>query len=140
MEKELKVKSSSERPRRVTLGERNRISIAERDPNYQYRLVSSNLESDPDRVQRLMDIGYEIVPGKAAGKTGDSQVGNPSAIGSAGQVSVGKGDKAVWMRIPKDWFAEDQAEKQREVNLSEQRVKNKEGADYGSVEMTSSRG
>lgn len=140
MEKELKVARSSERPRRVTLGERSRISIANRDPNFQYRLVNCNLESDPDRVQRLLDIGYEIVPSKTAGKTGDAKVDNPSAVGSAGEVSVGKGDKAVWMRIPKDWFSEDQAEKQREVNSLEQRVKNKEGADYGSVEMSSTQG
>lgn len=139
MEKELKASRSSERPRRAALGQRNRLSLRDRDPNYHYRLVSANLENDPDRVENLIDQGYEIVPHKKAGPTGDAKVDNPSAMGSAGQVSVGQGTKGVWMRIPKDWYNEDQAVKQKEIDATEQRSK-KQGADYGSVEITSSRG
>lgn len=138
MTKELKVSSSSERPRRTSLGERNRLTIRDRDPGYQYRLVNCNLESDPDRVERFTEIGYEIVPGKVVGRTGDAKVDNPSAVGSAGQISVGRGDKAVWMRIRKDWYEEDQAGKQREIDALEQRTK-KQGADYGSVETSVTR-
>jgi len=139
MEKELKVKRSSERPRRTSIGERHRLTIRDRDAGYQYRLVNCNLESDPDRVERLQEIGYEIVPGKVVGRTGDAKVDNPSAVGSAGQISVGRGDKAVWMRIPKDWYIADQAEKQREIDDLENRTK-KQGADYGSVETSVTRG
>lgn len=139
MEKELKVNSSSERPRRVPVGQRSRISLRERDPNYHYRLVNANLESDPDRVQSLMDAGYEIVPRKTIGKTGDSRVDSASALGSASEVSVGQGTKAVWMRIPKEYYVEDQAAKQAEVDRTEQRAQ-KDGADYGKVTITSTRG
>lgn len=139
MEKELKVTRSSERPQRVPVGQRSRISLKDRDPNYHYRLVVANREQDPDRVDHLIEQGYEIVPGKVAGTTGNAKVDNPSAIGSAGQISVGRGDKAVWMRQRKDWFEQDQAEKQKEINTTESRSK-KEGADYGSVEITSTRG
>lgn len=139
MERELKQKSSSERPRRAGLGQRNRINLRERDPNYHYRLVVANSESDPDRVENLQEIGYEVVPGNRAGKLGDSKVDDPSAMGSAGLVSVGRGDKAVWMRIRKDWFQEDQKEKQRQVDATEQRAQ-KEGADYGSVTITHTKG
>ena len=138
MEKELKIKSSSERPRRTSVGERNRLTIRDRDPGYQYRLVNCNLESDPDRVERFEEMGYEIVPSKVVGRTGDAKVDNPSAVGAAGQISVGRGDKAIWMRIRKDWYQEDQAEKQREIDALEQRTK-KQGADYGSVEISATR-
>ena len=137
MEKELKIKSSSERPRRTSLGRRDRINLRDRDPGYQYRLVNCNLESDPDRVAALEDIGYEIVPNKKAGRTGDAKVDNPSVLGSASEISVGRGDKAVWMRIPMEHFQEDQAAKQKEVDSLEKRSQ-KEGADYGKIEITSS--
>jgi hypothetical protein len=139
MEKTLNTKTLTERPRRTTLGERSRISIRDRDPNYHYRLVNCNLQADPDRVERFQDMGYEIVPRKENGRLGDAKVDNPSAIGSAGQLSVGLGDKAVWMRIPKDWYAEDQAAKQREIDESEKRT-SQEGADYGKVVITSTAG
>jgi hypothetical protein len=137
MEKQLTPKRQSERPSRASLSQRNRLSIKDRDPNYHYRLVNANLQSDPDRVERMQEIGYEVVPGKKVGQTGDSQVDNPSPVGSAGQISVGKGDKAVWMRIRKDWYQEDQAEKQAEIDEVEQQQKNR--ADYGSLKIEAKR-
>lgn len=139
MEKELKVSRSSERPRRTPVGQRNRINLRDRDPNFHYRLVNVNLESDPERLQRFQDAGYEIVPSDKVGKVGDAKVDTPSAVGAAGAISVGQGTKAVLMRIPKDWYKEDQAVKQAEIDSTEQRAK-KQGADYGTVEMTSTRG
>lgn len=139
MEKELKVSRSSERPRRTSVGQRNRLNLRDRDPNYQYRLVNANLEADPDRVQSMIDLGYEIVPGSKAGSAGDAKVDTPSAIGSAGLISVGQGTKGVWMRIRKDWFQEDQAAKQAEIDATEQRTQ-KQGADYGKVEVSVTRG
>jgi len=139
MEKELKVNRSSERPTRAGLGHRNRISLRERDPNYQYRLVNCNLEGDPDRVAALEELGYEIVPNKVAGRTGDAKVDNPSTLGSASEISVGRGDRAVWMRIRKDWFEEDQKAKQKEIDSLEKRTQT-EGADYGKVTITSTKG
>lgn len=139
MEKELKVTRSSERPRRVPVGQRNKISVQNRDPNYHYRLVSVNLEADPDRVQGFLDAGYEIVPGDKAGPIGDKQVDKPSAVGSAGLISVGQGTKQVLMRQHKDNYIEDQAAKQAQIDATEQRSQ-KSGADYGKVEVSVTRG
>lgn len=139
MERELKKTSSSERPRRTPLGQRNRLSVKDRDPNYHYRIVNVNLENDPDRVERFQEAGYEIVPKNKAGQLGDPKVDTPSAVGSAGLISVGQGTKAVEMRIPKDYYNEDQAAKQVEIDAVEQRSQ-KSGADYGKVEITSTRG
>lgn len=131
MEKTLNTKRASARPRRAPLVGRNRLALREQDPNYHYRLVNANLESDPDRIQNLIEIGYEVVPQKVVGQTGDKQVDQPSALGSAGQISVGQGTKAVWMRIPREFFEEDQATKQTENDLNERRAE--KSADYGSV-------
>jgi hypothetical protein len=131
MEKQLNTKRASARPRRTPLVGRNRLALRDRDPNYQYRLVNANLDSDPDRVQMMLDLGYEIVPRQVVGQTGDKQVDQPSALGSAGQISVGQGTKAVWMRIPKEDYLEDQAMKQEENDRIEQRPS--QSADYGKV-------
>ena len=139
MEKELKVSRSSERPRRTPVGQRNKISVRDRDPNYHYRLVSVNLEADPDRLEDFKAAGYEIVPADKAGPIGDKQVDKPSAVGSAGLISVGQGTKQVLMRIPKDWYQDDQKVKQAEIEATEQQSQ-KSGADYGKVEISVSRG
>lgn len=131
MEKTLTTKRLSERPKRTPLSGRNRLYIKDRDPNYFYRIVNVNLESDPDRIQNLIDMGYEIVPREKIGTVGDSKVDNPSALGSAGQISVGRGTKAIVMRIPLEWYKEDQAAKQAENDVHESSAKN--SADYGSV-------
>jgi len=139
MEKELKVSRSSERPRRTPVGQRNKISVRDRDPNYHYRLVSVNLEADPDRLEDFKAAGYEIVPADKAGPIGDKQVDKPSAVGSAGLISVGQGTKQVLMRIPKDYYIEDQAAKQAQIDATEQQSQ-KSGADYGKVEVSVTRG
>jgi hypothetical protein len=139
MEKQLNTKTLVERPKRVPVTGRSRLNVRNKEPGYSYRIVNVNLESDPNRVQDLIDRGYEIVPASKAGPVGDSKVDNPSALGSAGQISVGQGTKAVVMRIRKDWYDEDQAAKQAEVDATEQRAKSS-GADYGDVKITSSTG
>lgn len=137
MEKQLNTRTlNSERPKRVPIAGRSRLAIRNRDPNYHYRIVNVNLESDPDRVSNLIEQGYEIV--ENPGKVGDNQVDNPSALGSASQISVGQGTKAIVMRIRKDWFQEDQALKQLEVDKTEQHADKR--ADYGSMTVEVTKG
>jgi hypothetical protein len=94
------------RKSRTPLGQRNRLALANRDDNYQYRVVNANMDSDPDRVARFKENDWEIAPERVAGSP---SVDTPSAMGS--EISVGKGVKAVLMRIRKEWYEEDQAEK-----------------------------
>jgi hypothetical protein len=137
MEKQLNTKTLVERPRRVPLAGQSRLRVRDQDPNYKYRIVNANLESDPDRVANLIEQGYEIVPKDVVGQVGDKRVDTPSALGSAGQISVGQGTKAVVMRIPKEYYDEDQAAKQAELDKVEQSAH--KNADYGKLEITSSR-
>lgn len=133
MEKQLTTKRPSGRPSRRSLAKRSRLDVKNRDPNYVYRIVNANLERDPERVQDFIDLGYEIVPRQETGQVGDKRVDDPSALGSAGQISVGQGTKAVVMRIPREWYEEDQKTKQDEINRVESQQKNK--ADYGSLDI-----
>ena len=97
------------RPRRTPIGRRNRLSVENRDPDYQYRIVN-----DVDgRVQDLLDQDYEIV---LDAKVGDKRVDEISSLGSAKQISVGKGIKAFVMKKRKDWFQDDQDLKQKEID------------------------
>lgn len=97
------------RPRRTPIGRRNRLTVENRDPNYHYRIVN-----DVDgRVQDLLDQDYEIV---LDAKVGDKRVDDISSLGSAKQISVGKGIKAFVMKKRKDWFQDDQDLKQKEID------------------------
>lgn len=132
MEKELTNKRLSERPKRIPVQGRSRLTVRNQDPNYHYRIVNVNLESDPDRVERFKEAGYEVVERKVYGDTGDAKVGNPSPLGSAGLISVGQGTKAVVMRIPKEFYKEDQEAKLAELDRIEAEVGKR--ADYGKIE------
>ena len=134
MEKQLNTKTLVERPKRVPVVGRSRLAIRNQDPNYHYRVVNANLESDPDRIENLKEMGYEVVE---KGDTGEKRVDTPSALGSAGLISVGQGTKAVVMRIRKEWYKEDQDAKQEEINKTEREADKR--ADYGKLVVEAKR-
>lgn len=131
--------SPSGRTRRSPLENRSKLSVRNQEPGYVYRFVNANLEREPERVQEFLDRGYEIVP-KNKVDLGDKQVDSISALGSASEVSVGLGTKAIVMRIKKEWYEEDQAIKQADLDRTEQSIKRESKADYGDVELSSTRG
>ena len=120
----------SARPKRVPLGQRNRINIRNKDPNYVYRVVNDI----DDNIAVRQAQGYEIVPADEAGQVGDRRVDNPSTLGSSTHFSVGQGTMAVVMRIPREYYEEDQASKQAKLDeIDKQIVRD---ADYGQVRLT----
>lgn len=132
MTKEAIVKSPSGRPTRVPVGARNVLTVKGQDPNYHYRLVND----DEDRVQQFLDAGYELVPAKDV-EVGDKRINSASPEGSAKQVSVGGGKKGFLMRIPKEYFEEDQRTKQRSVDELEAATKQKAlNGTYGTLEIS----
>ena len=98
--------------RASTNGVRNRLTIRDQDPAYIYRIVNDI----DDRVQVLMDVGYEVAPST---NVGDKRAGAPSSNpGSPTVISLGAGDKGVVMRIKKDLYAERRVERMlRSVSL-----------------------
>lgn len=122
--------ASAQRTRRTPIGGRNVLTVQGKDPNFEYRIVNDS----GDRIQQFLDAGYELVDA-ASVQVGDKRVNAASPVGSKAQVAVGKGEKAFVMRIPKDWYNEDQLVKQARVAELERSIKQTASgsADYGSV-------
>lgn len=124
------------RPQRTSISTRNRLNVANKDPNYEYRIVNDVR----DRVAIFQENGWEIVPADDI-TVGSKRVENPSALGKASSIPVGligeTAGNAVVMRIPKDWYAEDQKAKDVETDKLEQSMKQQalEG-NYGKLEIS----
>lgn len=123
------------RPQRTPLAGRNRLAVKNKEDGYVYRIVNANLENDPDRVERMQEAGYELVPSEKVGRVGDKRVDDPSPLGTASSISVGQGTRAVVMRIRKDWYDEDQRAKQAELDEIEQTMKRESKSDYGTLDL-----
>lgn len=110
------VKAQSGRVRRTPITMRARLAVKDTDPNFHYRIVNVK----DDRVEQFQEQGYEIVP-KAV--SNDKFIDTATPLGSAGEFSVGGGMKAVVMRIPKEYFVQDQAAKQASIDELEATMK-----------------
>lgn len=129
--------SASARPRRQPLAVRNRISVRNQDPEYIYRVVN-DLD---DRVEQLIEQGYEIVPQDKVIRGGDKRVDDASALGTNSSISLGRGDRGVVMRQRRDWNQEDQAIKALRAEQLEKTMKHdvKQASDFGSFTMETSK-
>lgn len=125
---------ASARPRRATLGKRNRLAIQNMEEGFTYRIVNDV----DDRVDYLKGLGYELCSKEQVGAIGNKRVDNTSSIGSTAHFSVGQGTKAVIMRIPREYALEDQAAKQAEIDEVEGTMKSdaRKAADYGKLEIS----
>ena len=95
-------------------GPRNVLTVAGVDNEmYEHRIVND----DGDRVKMFQARGWEIVQDTDNTITvGDRRLGVPSNEGSPVVVSLGGGNRGVLMRIPREWFEEDQQAKQDELD------------------------
>lgn len=123
------VRPTKERVKRTPVGgHRNILTVANKDPNYVYRWVLDT----PGRLEAFKEGGYEVVTKDM--DVGDSTVDKASQLGSA--VTMVRGvSTLVLMRIPKEWYDEDQAAKQEEIDALEATMKAPEAADYGKVSI-----
>lgn len=117
----------------VTDGHRSRLNVKGKDPNYEYRIVNDV----DDNISIREEQGWEVVT-DAEVKIGDKRVADPTDTGSPKTVSVGGGLTGYLMRIKKEWYQEDQAAKQAQVDKVEQATKpsNRDGF-YGKVSFES---
>lgn len=127
-------KEKSTRPQRTPInGTRSVLKIKGQEAGYQYRIVND----EGDRVAQLEAAGYEIVTDPGV-QVGDRRVAKATQEGTPVKVSVGGGVQGYVMRIRKDWYDEDQANKLKQVNEIESQMKKdaKAGADYGDVKFS----
>ncbi len=124
-------KSPSGRVRRTPVGRRNVLTVGGKDPNYVYRVVND----EGDRIEQFKAAGYDVC--SAADHTvGDRRINAPSAEGSVAQASVGGGMKAVVMRIPKDWYEEDQQAKIKDIAAVEASTQSDAlNGNYGKIDI-----
>jgi hypothetical protein len=108
------------------------LTVKGKDPNYEYRIINDS----GDRVQEFLDAGYELEKEDSV-RVGDKRVNKASAEGTVSQISVGQGQKAVVVKIKKEWYLEDQTLKQKRVDELENATKEKAlNGTYGKLEIT----
>ena len=131
IEKEAISKAPSGRVTRIPVSQRNVLTVKGKDPNYVYRIVNDQ----DDRITQFKDAGYEIVQ-KETVEVGDKRASSGSSMGSIATMAVGRGQKAYLMRIPREFYVEDQALKQRTVDAQEASIKEKAlDGTYGKLEI-----
>lgn len=124
-------KGSTNRPKRRPMGDgyRNTLTLSDQDPAYAYRVVNDT----EGRVARAEEGGYEVVT--TAQELGDATADSATAVGSAVTRPVGGGVTGVLMRIKREWYDEDQKEKQTKVDASEAGLNQKKAGQYGGVNI-----
>jgi hypothetical protein len=128
-------KPTEKRVTRKPLHQRGPHTISgEKDPNFHYRFV---LDSG-SRIHQMQEAGYEIVTDNDM-VVGDSRVSDTTQQGSGKRVVSKNGDVAYLMKQKKDWYAEDQAAKQKQNDELEQSMTQEASKGmYGSIKTSRS--
>lgn len=120
------------RPQRIPVSQanRDRLKVAGIDQeNFMHRWVNDS----EGRLQAFLDGGWEFVDslGKPVGQGVDATAGTSSKFSKG----VGRGVIAYLMRIPKEFWLEDQDAKERELKAREaENIRAaRQNADYGRV-------
>jgi hypothetical protein len=119
-------KTPTTRPKRTPLGQRNRLSFGKQDPNFVYRVINDQDE----RLQQAQEAGYEFVTGDE--QLGDKRAAEGGKIDSRVSKPVGNNTRGFLMRIPKEFYDEDQDAKMGKVEDLEKALKpDKKAGQYG---------
>lgn len=90
-------------------GPRDILTVYGKDPNFQYRFVLD----DGNRIARFQRGGWEIVNDDL--EVGAPRVGVPASEGTPVKISSGAGTTCYLMRIPMEFWKEDQAAKSEQI-------------------------
>jgi len=124
-------KTASGRVKRVPVSGKQPLAVRGKESGFHYRIVNDR----DDRILEFKDAGYELVQGTDA-TIGDKRVDAPTAEGSVKQISVGGGDKAFLMRIPQEWYDEDQDAKLAHLkSLEDATKKDALSGHYGDIKL-----
>jgi hypothetical protein len=126
---------------RVPLEDQRRMMSVPKDPSFEYRFVNDT----DNRIEAFEKAGWSIVDRSGGEIEPDKRIQNSNWRQSAACQPVGSGITAYVMRIPKEWYNEDQLRKQRKIdheernNLRKQIVGSKtgDGAEsfYGDIKI-----
>ena len=108
------------RPKRVPVGAGNKLQFHGKDPNYAYRVVMDR----PGRLSAFLAAGYEFCYSEV--READKGIAEGTASDTRQTVNMGGSDKGYLMRIPKEFYDEDQAAKLSKVLATEAAMKNRD--------------
>lgn len=129
-QKEAIAKAPVRRVQRAPLGRKQILKANGKDPGFEYRFVND----EGDRIQQFLDAGWVYEDDV---KVGDRRVESASSEGKHVQVNVGQGKKAFLMKIPKEYFEEDQRAKQAHIDETEAAMKKDAlSGNYGELHIT----
>ena len=120
--------------RKLLGGVADPLSFENKDPDFHYRVFNDD-PSKPGRIQMALDAGYEVVINEAP--LGVSTADTAGKLGSGVTRPVGNGVTGVLMRKPRDWYEEDQKEKQKLVDETESAIRRNmnEGNKFGKLDI-----
>ena len=124
------VRPDRSKPKRVSLADqRNVLTHPEaNDPGYMYRVVV-DYKSKPGRVTKFKNAGYvHVLSGE---NMGEDAAGKPTKIGAKVMVPTGNGETGYLMKIPKEYYDEDQAVKEKNLKETEASMNRKKKGEYG---------
>ena len=104
---------------RVPIGaSRDLTAVRDTPKDYKDRWVND----EPGRIERFQQAGYELVE---SAQVGDSHVDGTHSESGLVSRDMGKGTTAYLMRQRRDYFEQDQAEKQRRIDEHENTMRRK---------------
>lgn len=95
-------------------GTRDILTVKDKDPNFVYRWVLDV----PGRLAKFKEAGYEVVTDNL--EVGQDAVDRPKQKLGSVITKLSGMNTLVLMRIPKEWYVEDQKAKQDKVDLLEE--------------------
>ena len=119
-------------------GMKDILTVLKKDPNYEYRWVLDR----PGRIERFKLAGYEVVTDSP--EVGQATVDRPKGKLGSAVTKLSGISTLVLMRIPKEWYVEDQKAKQDKVDALEEsmqadvrkgRIPGSEAPGYGTLQI-----
>lgn len=106
------------------------LFIANQDPDFIYRFVTDRSENGA-KIMKMLNKDYEFVTKSEGLEISDSYCYQAGQLGSIYRVAAeGHTDKFLYlMKIRKDWYEEDQAEKEAAVDKQERGLFNPDKKD-----------
>lgn len=98
-----------DRKKRIPFNTKERKYNVPENDGFVYRVFNDNWSVEPGRIQRALRAGYEIVENQEHSAVGTNE--NGSEI------------RGVLMRIPKEFYDEDQKAKQKSVDEIDRKIK-----------------
>jgi len=117
-------------------GLRDKLTVEGKDPNYHY-FWALDVDEHGNELYRLHEAGYEFVQSDSV-RVGQAHVHQSAGIGSIVRVPNGDGRYLFLMRLPMQWYLDDQQALEQRNKDQEQAIYNQQTQEgvYGKIELS----